>query len=222
MPKVKIAPSLLSADFLHLSEELKWLNASDAAWLHLDVMDGVFVPNISYGPSIIKQVATQTELFLDVHLMIVEPERYFSAFVDAGAQNISFHLEACTHVQRAIQQIHDLGISAGIVLNPHSNVDLIDDVLEDLDVVLLMSVNPGFGGQKFIYRTLHKIEKLKHKIIRRNLKTKIEVDGGVGLQNAEAIISAGADVLVAGSAIFKSDNPTDTIKQLIAKGNKTI
>lgn len=216
-----IAPSLLAADFSRLREEAAFIDGCpDADWLHLDVMDGVFVPNISFGQGIIKTMNGLTDKHLDVHLMIVNPGQYIESFRDAGADTITVHYEACDHLHRVIHQIKETGAMAGVALNPHTPVDTLDDVLEDIDLVCLMSVNPGFGGQKFIYRTLHKIKRLREKITDRNLKTHIEIDGGVGLQNAEVILQAGADVLVAGSAVFKADNPSDTCKRLKAIGKE--
>ncbi|NNE27291.1 MAG: ribulose-phosphate 3-epimerase [Saprospiraceae bacterium] len=214
MRKFKIAPSILAADFGRLDEEIQFVNDSQADWVHVDVMDGRFVPNISFGQMLVKQMSKVATNPLDVHLMIVEPEKYVESFVEAGASVISFHLEATNHAHRLIQQLKDLGVQAGIALNPQTPVDLLDDLLEDLDLVVLMSVNPGFGGQKFIYRTLHKIKALKSKIIERNLDTLIEIDGGVGLHNAQQLIECGADVLVAGSAVFKSDDPALTVERM--------
>ena len=216
-----VAPSLLAADFTKLYKDMEMFQSSEAQWLHLDVMDGVFVPNISFGPNIINQLRPLSDKFFDVHLMIVNPENYIDKFVKAGANAISFHIEATNHVHRVIYQIKENGILAGVALNPHTQVQSLYDVLEDLDLVVLMSVNPGFGGQKFIYNTLSKIKELDKIRTERNLNFKIEIDGGVGLQNAEKILEAGADVLVAGSSVFKSDDPISAIQQLksIRKNN---
>jgi ribulose-phosphate 3-epimerase len=209
-----IAPSLLAANFLRLEEEINMVNQSEAEWLHLDIMDGRFVPNISYGMPIVEAAAKICTKILDVHLMIVEPEKYVEQFAALGAQCISVHLEACPNLHRNIQQIKSLGVKAGVALNPHTPIESLEDLIEDLDFVCLMSVNPGFGGQKFIYRTLNKVSRLKSMIRTRNAATLIEVDGGVGLQNAEALIKAGADVLVAGSSVFQAPNPKETIHRL--------
>ncbi len=209
-----VAPSLLAANFLKLQEECTMLNESEAEWFHLDVMDGVFVPNISYGLPVIEQIRTTTKKICDVHLMIVQPERYAEAFKKAGADILTVHIEACTHLHRNIQQIKSLGMQAGVSLNPHTPVDSIKDILDDVDVVLLMSVNPGFGGQSFILHTLQKIKELRRMIDARALNTKIEIDGGITLENAASIVQAGADVLVAGSTVFKSKDPKATIHQL--------
>jgi len=216
MKKFLLAPSVLAADFGNLHRDLEMINKTEADWLHVDIMDGRFVPNISFGQNIVKSMKEVCNLPLDVHMMIEDPERYVDSFREAGAEVLTFHLEATNHAHRLIQHIKSIGAQAGIALNPQTSVDTLDDLLEDLDLVCLMSVNPGFGGQKFIYRTLNKIKQLKTKIIERNLSTKIEIDGGVGLQNAESILEAGADVLVAGSAVFKSENPTETVSRFKA------
>ncbi|WP_205510820.1 ribulose-phosphate 3-epimerase [Longitalea arenae] len=209
-----VAPSFLSANFLNLEADCKMINESEADWIHLDVMDGRFVPNITFGPMIIDFIRKATPKVCDVHLMIVEPEKYVEEFKKAGADHITVHLEACTHLHRNIEQIRSLGMQAGVALNPHTPVELLKDVLHDLDLVLIMSVNPGFGGQKFIQQTLQKITTLRRMIDEKGLATKIEIDGGVTLQNAPEIIKAGAHVLVAGNTVFKSKDPKDTIAQL--------
>lgn len=211
-----IAPSLLSANFLTLQQDCDMLNNSQADWFHLDVMDGRFVPNISFGPMIIEFIRKTTNKVCDVHLMILEPEKYAEAFKKAGADILTVHIETCTHLHRNIQQIKSLGMQAGVAVNPHTPVDGLKDILADIDVVCLMSVNPGFGGQAFIPNTLNKIKQLRRMIDEAGLQVKIEIDGGVTLANAPDIIAAGADVLVAGNTVFKSDNPTATIAQLKA------
>jgi ribulose-phosphate 3-epimerase len=209
-----IAPSLLSADFLHLSDDCNMLNESAADWYHLDVMDGRFVPNISFGMSIIKQLRKATSKFFDVHLMILEPEKYAEEFKDAGANGLTVHIEACPHLHRNIQQIRSLGMKPGVAINPSTPVSFLKDIIADIDLVCLMSVNPGFGGQSFIPHSIQKIKELKSLIIQTGSSAKIEVDGGVSLENGREIIHVGADILVAGSAVFGSENPKDTIFRL--------
>lgn len=209
-----IAPSLLSADFLNLQSDCDMLNSSQADWYHLDVMDGRFVPNISFGPMFVSFFRKATTKTLDVHLMIEEPERYAEVFKSAGADILTIHWEACLHIHRNIQQIKSLGMKAGIALNPHTPVHLLGDVLSDLDLVCLMSVNPGFGGQAFIPQTLHKVRELKSMISNANLNTLIEIDGGVTVENAPDLINAGADVLVAGNTVFRAKDPIATIESL--------
>ena len=211
-----IAPSLLASDFLRLGEECKMLDESEADWFHLDVMDGRFVPNISYGIPIISQVRKTTQKICDVHLMIQEPEKLTEAFKKAGADILTVHIEACPHLHRNLQQIHSLGMQAGVALNPHTPVDHLKDILADIDVVLVMSVNPGFGGQNFIPHSLEKIRQLRKMIDAAGAKAKIEVDGGVTLGNAKEIIDAGADVLVAGNTVFSAADPKDMIRRLKA------
>ena len=211
-----IAPSLLAANFLNLQQDCGMLNESQAEWFHLDVMDGRFVPNISYGPMIIEFIRKTTTKVCDVHLMIEEPEKYAEAFKKAGADILTVHIEACQHLHRNIQQIKSLGMKAGVALNPHTPVDSLKDILQDIDLVLIMSVNPGFGGQYFIPKTLDKIKALKRMINEAGLSVQIEIDGGVTLENAPAIIAAGADILVAGNTVFKSPDPIATIAALKA------
>lgn len=213
-----IAPSILSADFLNLGRDIEMVNNSEADWFHLDVMDGRFVPNISYGMSIIKTMKKVAMKTFDVHLMIVEPEKYFSDFKDAGADILTVHYEASTHLHRNIQAIKALGMKAGVSLNPHTPVQVLEDIIADLDLVLIMSVNPGFGGQKFIPQALEKVKKLKKMITDSGSAALIEVDGGVTLDNAPTLVASGADVLVAGNTVFSSPDPAATIKQLKQAG----
>jgi ribulose-phosphate 3-epimerase len=209
-----IAPSVLSANFLQLSNDIKMINESQADWFHLDVMDGRFVPNISFGLPVIAAIKKEAKKVMDVHLMIEEPGKYAEEFKNAGADILSVHIEACRHLHRNLQQIKSLGMKTGVAINPHTPVQQMFDVLHDIDVVCMMSVNPGFGGQKFIEYTLEKIKQLKAEIIRRGTNTLIEIDGGVTLANAKQIIDAGADVLVAGNTVFGSENPMETIAAL--------
>ena len=205
---------MLYADFCHLAKDIQMVNESAADWFHLDIMDGVFVPNISYGMPLVKAISSQAEKPLDVHLMIVQPERYVERFKEMGADILTVHWEACTHLHRTIYQIKNADLLAGVALNPHTPVSGLEDVINDVDMVLIMSVNPGFGGQRFIERSLHRVAELKAMIKRNKSECLIEVDGGVDLSNAQALVDAGADVLVAGNAIFSKDNPKDIISQL--------
>lgn len=209
-----ISPSLLSADFGNLQRDIEMLNASECDWLHVDVMDGLFVPNISFGQPIVKHIKKHARKPLDVHLMIMDPGRYVQDFKDAGADILTVHYEACTHLDRVLHAIHDAGMQGGVVLNPSSPVCLLEDIIQECDLVLLMSVNPGFGGQKFIENTYVKVRQLKELCLRKHPQCLIEVDGGVNLQNAPLLFEAGADVLVAGNAVFKSDDPARTIEKL--------
>lgn len=209
-----IAPSILTADFLHLDDACDMLNKSEADWFHLDVMDGRFVPNISFGMSVIKQIRKASAKFFDVHLMILEPEKYVEEFKDAGADSLTVHIEACPHLHRNIQQIKSLGMQAGVGINPHTPVLMLRDIIADIDLVCLMSVNPGFGAQAFIPHSIQKIKELKSLIIDTGSSAKIEVDGGVSLKNASIVVRAGADVLVTGNAVFGSEHPIETIAKL--------
>ncbi len=211
-----IAPSVLAADFSKLANEINMVNESTADWFHLDVMDGRFVPNITFGMFIVEAIHRLAQKPLDVHLMIVEPERYIEQFRKAGAEVITVHYEACPHLHRTLQQIKATGAKAGVALNPHTPVSVLEDLLENIDLVCLMSVNPGFGGQKFIYQTLPKIRKLKDMLVVANSSALIEIDGGVGLQNAEALLQAGADVLVAGNSVFGASDPKAAIQAMKA------
>lgn len=218
MPKKDflIAPSVLSADFANLQRDVEMINGSQADWFHIDIMDGVFVPNISFGFPVLSAIAKHAQKPLDVHLMIVDPDRYLKAFADAGAHVITVHIEACTHLHRTLQAIKDLGCKAGIAVNPHTSISQLEDIVEYADLVCLMSVNPGFGGQKFIPSTYEKIQKLRQLADRKNPGLKIEIDGGVNLENAPLLLKAGADVLVAGNTVFAADNPVNMIEKLKA------
>ena len=212
MRKILISPSFLSADFLNLARDAEMINNSEADFFHLDIMDGRFVPNISFGFPVIKALKKIAKLPLDIHLMIVEPDKYLKNFIEAGADYLTVHYEACPHLHRTLQTIKSYGIKAGVSLNPHTPVNLLEDILYMADLVLVMSVNPGFGGQKFIENTYKKISQIRRMIDNQNLNTLIEVDGGVNTENAKLLYEAGADILVAGSSIFKSENPVETIK----------
>lgn len=210
----KVAPSILSANFLNLHSDIELLNNSEADWIHCDVMDGVFVPNISFGFPILKQVRNIAQKPLDVHLMIVQPEKFIDEVKNIGAYMMNVHYEACTHLYRTVGAIHEAGMKAGVTLNPHTPVSLLEDILHDIDMVLIMSVNPGFGGQQFIEHSLQKIRQLKEMILRKNLNTLIEVDGGVNLETGKKLVEAGADILVAGNAIFSAPDPKAMIHKL--------
>ncbi len=214
MTNVLIAPSLLSADFINLHDELKMINSSEADFLHLDIMDGVFVPNLTFGWPLIKQIKKHCKKALDVHLMIEKPERYIDEFAAAGADILTVHYEATTHLHRTLTAIKEAGMKAGVALNPHSPVSLLNEVATVADLILIMSVNPGFGGQSFIENSLHKIKQAKELVEKSGSEALIEVDGGVNLDNAGQIARAGADILVAGNAVFKSSNPVETIHKL--------
>ncbi|WP_421805913.1 ribulose-phosphate 3-epimerase [Flagellimonas sp.] len=217
MNKSMIAPSLLASDFANLQQEIEMVNQSDADWFHLDIMDGVFVPNISFGMPVIEAIAKHAKKPLDTHLMIVDPDRYIKTFGDLGIDHLTVHYEACPHLHRTLQAIKAEGMKAGVAINPHSSVNLLEDTIQDIDIVLVMSVNPGFGGQSFIENTYQKVADLKELINRKNAKTLIEIDGGVNAENAKKLVDHGADVLVAGSFVFKSEDPTATIKELKEK-----
>ena len=212
--QLKIAPSILSADFLHLEKDIMMINQSDADWAHLDIMDGVFVPNISFGFPVIEQIAKVCTKPLDAHLMIVEPQKYIQQVKQCGVYLMNVHYEACTHLHRTVGAIKETGMKAGVTLNPHTPVELLEDIIQDVDMILLMSVNPGFGGQKFIEHSVGKVARLKEMILRKNLNTWIEVDGGVNLETGKLLVDAGADILVAGNFVFNSANPIETIKKL--------
>jgi ribulose-phosphate 3-epimerase len=209
-----IAPSVLAADFANLQRDIEMINNSEADWFHIDIMDGVFVPNISFGMPVLDAINKHAKKTIDVHLMIIDPDRYISTFKKLGADVLTVHYEACTHLHRTLQAIKAEGMKAGVALNPHTNVDLLEDIIQDIDLVCIMSVNPGFGGQSFIENTYTKVEKLKALITRKNASTLIEIDGGVTNKNAAQLVHAGADVLVAGSFVFNAENPMATIQNL--------
>jgi ribulose-phosphate 3-epimerase len=214
MKTTTIAPSVLAADFANLQRDIEMINSSEADWFHIDIMDGVFVPNISFGMPVLEAITKHTTKTIDVHLMIVDPDRYIKTFAALGSNILTVHYEACTHLHRTLQAIKAEGMKAGVALNPHTNVDLLEDVINDIDMVCIMSVNPGFGGQSFIENTYDKVRKLKALIERKNASTIIEIDGGVTNKNAVQLVEAGADVLVAGNYVFKAENPTQTISDL--------
>ena len=209
-----IAPSILAADFANLQHDIELVNKSEADWFHIDIMDGVFVPNISFGMPVLKAISKHAKKTIDVHLMIVDPDRYIKTFAELGSNILTVHYEACTHLHRTLQAIKAEGMKAGVALNPHTNINVLEDTINDIDLVCMMSVNPGFGGQSFIENTYNKVTQLKELINRKQAKTLIEIDGGVTNKNVEQLVAVGADVLVAGSYVFKSNNPLDTIKDL--------
>ncbi len=214
MKNTLIAPSVLAADFANLQRDIEMINNSEADWFHIDIMDGVFVPNISFGMPVLEAISKHAKKTIDVHLMIINPDRYIKTFADLGSNILTVHYEACTHLHRTLQAIKAEGMKAGVALNPHTNVSLLEDVIKDIDMVCIMSVNPGFGGQSFIENTYKKVKQLKELITRNNASTIIEIDGGVTSKNAVQLVEVGADVLVAGSFVFKAENPTETISNL--------
>jgi ribulose-phosphate 3-epimerase len=214
MKNTLIAPSVLSADFANLQRDIEMINNSEADWFHIDIMDGVFVPNISFGMPVLEAITRHAKKTIDVHVMIVNPDQYIKTFAQLGTTNLTVHFEACTHLHRTLQAIKAEGMKAGVALNPHTNVALLEDIINDIDVVCLMSVNPGFGGQSFIERTYDKVKQLKEIITRNNASTLIEIDGGVSDKNAKQLVEAGADVLVAGNYVFRAEDPVATIASL--------
>jgi ribulose-phosphate 3-epimerase len=214
MKNTLIAPSVLAADFANLQRDIEMINNSEADWFHIDIMDGVFVPNISFGMPVLEAITKHAKKTIDVHLMIVDPDHYIKTFSDLGANILTVHYEACTHLHRTLQAIKAEGMKAGVALNPHTNIDLLENVINDIDMVCIMSVNPGFGGQSFIENTYTKVQKLKELITRKGASTIIEIDGGVTSKNAKQLVDAGANVLVAGNFVFKAENPTQTIADL--------
>ncbi len=214
MKNTILAPSVLAADFANLQRDIEMINNSQADWFHIDIMDGVFVPNISFGMPVLEAISRHAQKTIDVHLMIVDPDRYIKTFADLGANILTVHYEACTHLHRTLQAIKAEGMKAGVALNPHTNVNVLEDVINDVDLVCMMSVNPGFGGQSFIEQTYKKVRQLKKLITNSGASTLIEIDGGVTSKNAVSLVEAGADVLVAGNFVFKAENPTQTIADL--------
>jgi ribulose-phosphate 3-epimerase len=214
MKNTLIAPSVLAADFANLQRDIEMINSSEADWFHIDIMDGVFVPNISFGMPVLEAIAKHAKKTIDVHLMIVDPDRYIKTFAGLGAHVLTVHYEACTHLHRTLQAIKAEGMKAGVALNPHTPIALLENVIQDIDLVCIMSVNPGFGGQSFIENTYKKVSQLKELIVKNNANTIIEIDGGVTSKNAKQLVEVGADVLVAGNFVFKSENPIETIRDM--------